>query len=264
MNKYLLLFKTKLQSNIYYRINALIWTIFDLTPFIALIIVWRSVFASRTIVAGLNLSQMVSYYFLVSLVSELITTHEGETIAEEIYQGNIVFYLLKPISYLKRIFIKEIGWHFWLMILFLSLYIPLFFMLKNLITINLSWLNIIFFIIAIALAFFINGLLSYLGGIAGFWFTQTTTIFHLKLIMFWLLGGLAFPLELLPRFLQTINTYLPFAYVFSFPVAIITKNLSWQDLVFKFFMQIFWIILLFFIYKKLWRKGLKRYESFGN
>ena len=57
-----------IQSTLGYRINFLVRTIFNLIPLLAIIIMWRAIYAGKDNVAGYSLAEMVSYYVLVTVV----------------------------------------------------------------------------------------------------------------------------------------------------------------------------------------------------
>lgn len=265
MKKLLTFFKTYLQNNLYYRSAAIVWVIVDTAPIVVLILLWKAIYQTNNLVAGLNFNQMVSYYLLITFVYQLVYTAGGRnTVTDEIYTGSLSFFLLKPYNYLKRIFIEEISWR----VFQTSLFLPLFFILTLVLskTISLSFNFSLWpvFSISIIFSFFISGFLDYICGLAGFWLIQTVTLFHLKDVFYWVLGGLAFPQDLFPPLVQKLNLGLPFYYVFAFPIEIITKQFTGFQLLQRFFIQISWFIILFLIYKFLWKKGTKRYEAWGN
>lgn len=106
--KYLVLFKNYLQTYIYYRANAFIWALVDSVHFVVIIFVWSAIFTNQSQVAGLNFPQIINYYLIALIIRELIYTGSGRnTIAEEIYNGQLSSHLLKPYNYLLRSFGKK-------------------------------------------------------------------------------------------------------------------------------------------------------------
>lgn len=265
MKKYFTLFKTYLQKYIYYRANAFIWAIFDISHFVILIIVWGAIYRTNTTVAGINYSQMVSYYLILSIIRELVYAAGGRNmIAEEIYHGQLNIYLIKPISYLKRVFIEEISWRLIQTALFFIPFTVLFLLVNKHVGITTTAVLSPLSIIALVFAFIISAFIDYLCALAGFWITQTSTLFHLKEIAFGLLGGLAFPTKLLPGVIQNINFGLPFYYIFSFPIEVINQQLTINQIAWRLIVQIIWIGLLMKFYQFIWRKGTKEYNAWGN
>src|SRR5947207_7597052 len=93
-----------IQNNLTYRFNFLARTLFGLIPLIAVLYVWRAIYAGKgpdSSVGTYTLAQMISYYLLVTVVDALTAVNEDDwQIAADIKDGNISQFLLKPINYL--------------------------------------------------------------------------------------------------------------------------------------------------------------------
>jgi len=104
VKKYWHVFNIGIQNNFTYRFNFLARTLFGLIPLIAVIYVWRTIFAGKgpdSVVGTYSLAQMISYYLLVTIVDALTGVNEDDwQIAADIKDGNISQFLLKPIDYL--------------------------------------------------------------------------------------------------------------------------------------------------------------------
>ncbi len=254
-----------LQTFFYYRPQVFLWSVIDMAPLVVLIIVWQAVFQNQDKVAGLSFEQMFSWYVLLSLVRQFLTTGSGKNvITQEIYTGQLSFHLLKPFSYLKRIFTEEVSWRSLQTLLFLPLFFLFLKIFNQSLSLNLSFFKLIALMLIFTFSFLISAFLDYLCGVAAFWLVQTTTLFHLRDIFYWLLGGLAFPPSLLPLWLQKINLGLPFYYVFAFPLQVLTQEVTFFDLGIRVLIQGGWAFILFFLYKLLWKKGLFSYAAWGN
>lgn len=265
MNKYFILLKTCLQKYFYFRSNAFIWIIHAFVNFGIMVVVWTVIYKDNLSVGGYSYSQMISYYLLITLMKEAIYATQGRTtINDDIYFGSLSSYLIKPFSYLKRVLIEEVSKRFIEFTLFLIPFILLFYVFRNIITYSINFYLWPAFVLSLIFGFLICAFLDYIFALAGFWLTETTALFHFKEISFLLLGGLSFPSGLLPLVIRKLNYFLPFYYVFAFPVEIINNNLPTPEIVINLIRQIIWIILLYFIYKIIWKRGLKIYEAAGN
>src|SRR2546423_11441075 len=104
MKKYWHVINIGIQNNLTYRFNFLARTIFGLIPLIAVLYVWRTIYAGKgpdSNVGTYSLAQMISYYLLVTIVDALTAVNEDDwQIAADIKDGNISQFLLKPIDYL--------------------------------------------------------------------------------------------------------------------------------------------------------------------
>src|SRR3954468_17194196 len=105
MRKYWHVIGIGIQNNLTYRFNFLARSVFGLIPLVAVLYVWRAIYAGKEPgqqnVATYSLAQMVSYYLLVTIVDALPAVNEDDwQIAADIKDGNISQFLLKPIDYL--------------------------------------------------------------------------------------------------------------------------------------------------------------------
>src|SRR5262249_43416096 len=102
VRKYWHVINIGIQNTLVYRVNFLFRSLFGLIPLMAMISLWRAIYAGQgTEVAGYTLAQMVSYYLVVTIVDALTAVNEDDwQIAADIKDGNISQFLLKPIDYL--------------------------------------------------------------------------------------------------------------------------------------------------------------------
>jgi len=71
------------------------------------------------------------------------------------------------------------------------------------------------------------------------------------------------PVALLPDALQVMAKLLPYRYMISFPVEVITGQLDGAELLTGFALQIGWLVVALAIYRFLWRRGVRRYTAIG-
>src|SRR6186713_408065 len=92
------------QNNLTYRFNFLTRTLFGFIPLTAIIMLWKTIYTQpggKATVASYTLSQMISYYLIVTIVDALTAVNEDDwQIAGDIKDGNISQFLLKPVDYL--------------------------------------------------------------------------------------------------------------------------------------------------------------------
>src|SRR2546428_14108797 len=102
MRKYWHVINIGIQNNLTYRVNFLARAVFGLIPLIAILYVWRTIYAGKTAgasVGSYTLAQMISYYFLTTIVAALTPANEDDwQLATDIKDGKISKLLLKPID----------------------------------------------------------------------------------------------------------------------------------------------------------------------
>jgi ABC-2 type transport system permease protein len=81
MRKYWHVINVGIQNNLTYRFNFLARTVFGLIPLIAILYVWKTIYAGNgvgTTIGSYSLAQMVSYYLLITLVDALTAVNEDD------------------------------------------------------------------------------------------------------------------------------------------------------------------------------------------
>src|ERR1051325_7906054 len=79
VKKYLHVLNIGIQNQLVYRVNFLFRACFSLLPLIAMISVWRTMYAGQEHdIGGYTLSQMISYYLVVTLVDMLTAVNEDD------------------------------------------------------------------------------------------------------------------------------------------------------------------------------------------
>lgn len=204
---------------------------------------------------------LINYYITFPIVANLTGAWHGTFLAKDIRTGELNKYLTKPASpfysalsnnitekIVKTIIITP-------MILFGTLfYSPDY-------TSNL--LVILLFILALTLSAAVAFSIDNFIGIAGFWFDQVYSIKNLIVTADLSLGGRLIPIFMFPPLLRQISTFLPFRYLVSFPVEILSNTLSLRQIVTGLTIQITWLLALWFLSVILWRKGNKKYGAYG-
>jgi ABC-2 type transport system permease protein len=112
------------------------------------------------------------------------------------------------------------------------------------------------------LSFYLNLLISFLG----FWSAEVWAPRFIFFILISILAGNFFPLDLLPKKLFSLIILTPFPYLFFLPVKMISSPQTLMDKIdiyFLLFMGSFWLVILFFLARFFWQKGLKSFSFWG-
>jgi len=71
------------------------------------------------------------------------------------------------------------------------------------------------------------------------------------------------PLSFFPGWLVNFLNFLPFKYLYYFPVAIFLGQVSLNEAVFGVAVSFAWLVVLYLSYKIIWFFGLRHYNVFG-
>lgn len=263
MNKYLQVAKNTVEEMVAYRLSFFLYRLRNVMSFLTMYFLWFAILPQNGTFAGYDRQMMLTYIFGTSLVSTFVMTSRSQAIGNEINEGNLSNYLLRPMNYFSFWFARDMGDKlvnalfgvFELGLLFYFLKPPLFLQTDPFILGLLS----IAVVLGIINYFFISvGL-----GMIGFWSRDIWAprfIFYSVLIFF--SGGL-FPLDLLPNAIRTIFQALPFAYLLYFPVKVYLGQIPLQQILIGLVVSFGWTFLLYFLVNRLWKKGLKLYTAYG-
>ena len=95
-----------------------------------------------------------------------------------------------------------------------------------------------------------------------FWTEKASSIERLLFIPTLFLSGLLAPVISFPEHVKSWIYLTPFPYLIDFPANILSGNNT--NIISGFFMQIFWISVLFPIFKRTWSLGTKKYTAMGS
>ncbi len=262
MRKYLTIFSIAWQRAIAYRGVSVIFTIFFLINGLLNFAIWVVAFKSAPDRLAGMFPQLLVYFTILIFVHQLIQSYEAGVIANDhIKLGNLSMYLLKPVSYLRLMFLIGLPWRIVQFFLSVPLAIVLFVAFRQYITVEyeilmfgtlvLPWALLLSFIIQLFFAQF------------AFWFDDATGFLNLAELLTLLFSGAGIPLFLFPPILKQLGSWLPFQYAMYFPVATLSGLINPADYWRNFGILLIWIAGLGFVVNALWRRGLKRFTGEG-
>jgi ABC-2 type transport system permease protein len=265
LNKYRHAFLVGLQSNLVYRWNFAVRGFFSLFHLAVVFILWGAAYAGTPLIGGFALGQTITY-FVVLIVIQFFSGafNEDYQISEEIRNGLINQFLLKPINYFVYRFSIYLAARLVSGALVLIPLVIAFPILKDYLTFPHDAWRLAVGLPAVALAGLIQFSIAYCFGMLTFWFLEIQGFVILSMAVESVLGGQMFPLDLLPARALNVAHYLPFYYQMYFPAAIFTGRINdpWFAL-HGLLIQSCWVVALLSLNTFLWRRGLRRHTAVG-
>jgi len=262
MKKYLEVFRITLGQYFAYRLNFLLWRFRTVLGLFIIYFLWQSVFEGRENLFGYSKEQMLTYVLLSSLISNFVLGTRTVDVAGEILSGDIINYILKPISffkyYLARDFIDKLLNIFFAAIeilLIIVLFKPPVFLQNN---VSVYIPLIIFILLGALTSFFISLSLSFIG----FWSNEIWAPRFIYFILIFFLSGTYFPLDILPKSIYYFLLLTPFPYFYYLPTKIYLQGTN-HNLFVQILISLIWVYSSYNLVKLLWQKGLKSYSFFG-
>ena len=265
LRKYAYVVLLGVQNSLVYRTNFLCRAVFNLIPLAAVIALWRAIYAgSNDVVGGYTVSQMVSYYLLVTIIDSLTSvTDDDWQIAADIKDGAVAQLLVRPINYIGyRLCLFASGRMVFTIaaalpvLVFLALQSQYFVAPPDLMTASC-------FVISLALSALIQFFISFTLASLAFWVLEISSFVFVLLALQRLLGGQMFPLDILPLSLQRIFVFTPFPYEAFFPASIYLGRMSHGAAIGGLLVQSGWVVLTWGVARLCWLRGIRRYAAVG-
>ena len=263
--KYRAAFNVGLQSNLVYRWNFAVRGMFSLFHLVVVFTLWGAAFSGQGDIGGFDLKQTLTYFVILLPLNFLISAmSEDYQISEEIRNGMINQFLLKPINYYAyrfSVFVAARLVSGALAIVPLLLVLPF---LWSSLAVPPDWpQRLAVAVPAMMMSAIIQFTIAYCFGLLTFWFLEIQSFVILSMAVEVLLGGQMFPLDLMPTWLYQLSQYLPYYYMMYFPAAILTGRLPLADVGAGLALQAMWVVILLVIGQALWARGLKKHTAVG-
>jgi ABC-2 type transport system permease protein len=139
--------------------------------------------------------------------------------------------------------------------------VAVFFLLRNYLVVPSDVAVYLFFAVSAIISYALYFLVYYIVGLISFWTGDSYGFFFAAFVVINFMQGGLLPLDLLPKWFAVIGNFLPFKYLFFVPVGVVTGRLVF-DYIF-ILVPILWCVVLYFVSRLLYKKGLKKYEGYG-
>lgn len=261
--KYLHIFLLNVVKVTEHRVRSFIWFLFGLVNPLIVLLFWRGAYSVGQIKTS-TMTELTSYYFFLVIAMVLLISHIELDVGEyDIKRGNLTKYLLRPFSYYWAKFFEEIPYRF-LQALYGAIAIVILILLfGRFFSISLTPTLFITSLVISTLGFFLSFTFKMITGIIAFWVTDISGIMDTVPVVIAIFGSTLLPLYMMPSWLKDIAYALPFSYMLYFPIRSFQGKLTIANSFQVIFFQSLWLLVLVALYKFLWRRGVRKYTSFG-
>ncbi|MFI5957616.1 ABC transporter permease [Cryptosporangium sp. NPDC051539] len=213
-------------------------------------------------VGGWTIHTLAAYFIVWTLVRNMTTATTPHDFEERIRDGTFTGALLRPIHPIHRDLAEYAGWKLVMVVLWVPVAVGLALIFRP--ALSVTPLEAVVFVVAIWAAYLLRSLYLWLLGLTSFWTTRAGAAFDLILAVELLLSGRLVPMSLLPGWAQRVADFLPFKWVFGFPIESVVSNLSATDLLHGLAMQLVWIGVGATGVLGVWRLAVRRHTAVGN
>jgi ABC-2 type transport system permease protein len=259
---YIQQFKTTLAVMFAYRASLFIWMLGMILEPLVYLIVWLIVSTSNNgSIGDYTTNQFAAYYILLMLINQVTYTWIMFEYEYRIREGNLSFALLKPVHPIHSDIADNISSKLITLPFIILVAGGLILIFHPVITLY-PW-SVALFIPALLLAFAVRFLLEWTLALSAFWTTRVSAVNQTYFVVLLFLSGQFAPLTLLPLPIQVLANVLPFKWLISFPIDLISGRLSVNQALIGLGVQIVWLFASYILLRIVWRAGVKIYAAVG-
>lgn len=256
MKKYIQAAIVEMKLIFKYRVSIIFNSTMLVIPLLGFVFLFKRIYGDNGMIGSYTLSGIFTYYFWSLLVYTIIPYYAWSDLTDAIKSGSLTYFLSRPYNFLLHYYSQIVGATILWIILNFSVVLPfMFFFHKIFYFPNLKdiFIGIIFFV----LSFHIGILLGFILQLSSFFVGEPYGYMEIYGWVVAFLGGSIIPIDLLPKFFN----HLPFRFLFYLPAKAFTGGLKNINLL--LFEGIIYIFVFYLIVLFMWRKGLKKYTTFG-
>ncbi len=267
MNVYMQSFILGFQKTMRYKANFFISMIKFAFPLCIQYFMWSSVYSfqgkNNVEIFGYTYYKMLAYAIFACITSQLIVSSFIWEVNEDIKQGRLSKYLVKPIDYITYQGSCFMGEKIVAFILSIILTVSVSILINIFSSDNILIQHIFLYYLILLFSAILNFLLYFTICSACFYMKDSTGAIFIVTVIGNIVSGAIFPLDIFSENIKNILKILPFSYVNYFPVSVICGRLGNAEIISGISMQIFWIVITFLSCRIVWRIGLKKYVAIG-
>jgi len=243
-----------------YRAEFLVWILTTTLPLVMLGL-WTSV-AQHDDFKGYSSAAFVAYYLANLIVRNLTGSWIAWQLSEEIRTGAMSMRLLRPLhpyvafaaSHLAAVPFRTVVAMPIAVVMLVS---------SGASALTTEPLQLALILPSLVLAWVITFNVMFMIGSLGFFVTKTMALLNLYFGLFSLLSGYLLPIPLLPGQIRWFAEWMPFRYMLSAPIELMTVKLAAAEAWWILLAQSGWAVATLVLALVVWNRGVKRFEAVG-
>ncbi len=266
LKKYMYSLGLGVKETMAYRADFWLGLVSAAFPITIQFFMWQALFkgAGTGELFGRDYGQMLAYSVSAAILWRLLRTGFEYDINEDIKNGGLSKYVIRPVGYLPYRLCCFVGQKLGVLLGGLSLMalalagVGLYFHASP---VNLY--GVLMFLPTLLGALILNFLIFFCVGMWAFWLSEIGFLFEAVRIVIVVLSGGIFPLEIFGDTVCGLLKFLPFAYAVGFPVDVLVGTVHGPAVITGLLSQMIWIGLMLVISGYLWNLGSKKFLAAG-
>jgi len=231
-----------------------------MVPSLLYLFVWVAV-AGQGQVQGFTRDDFIVYYLCLIMLNQFTYPVCNWTVGDSIRMGRLSDWLLRPLPVMFEAIASDIAMKMVCTPFAVAVTVVLAFFLRP--AVHFSPQSVLFFLPAFLLSQLLRFLMAYTLALLALWNSRADALLDLNDSLVFLLAGQVAPIALLPGALRALAAVLPYRYMLGFPIELLIGRLSTTEIWQGFAWQCAWVIGVVFLYKVVWKHGLRHYTSVG-
>jgi len=236
-----------------------------LVPLLASWYLWDAIFraGNQLTFGGFSFEWMVFYYLLVPLVKGISVGNDDLVMSQDIYTGGLTKYILYPVDFFAVHYVTKLADLTFGVFKFLggiALYAWIIGLPEGF---HISFTTICTFLLFCFLTSIMHFLMVAIIEMAAFWIDIIWNLHVMLRFIMSFLGGAMLPLSLLPEWGRQITEWLPFQYIYWYPINILLGRIEGQAIINGMLGTLVWISIFALIARWVWNRGKYQYTGVG-
>jgi ABC-2 type transport system permease protein len=220
--------------------------------------------SGRATLGGYTPRGMVLYYVFVILMAKIVQSNEMEMgVAQDIYEGYLNRYLIYPVPYFGMKYAEQAGWLAPQIIQLCIFGVLGPFVIGVPEEIRITPTSVVMSFVSLVLANLLHYFIIFPIHAVAFWADNVWSLVVAERIAIGFLGGLLFPLNLLPGWASDLLSWLPFPYLFSVPARVLMGDVNTADWLAGLAIAAAWCFVMAGVGRLVWRRGDLQYTGVG-
>ena len=247
-----------------YRSHSMVSIFVGPVYFIVQYFIWTAVYGGAGSLHGIELSQMIRYFSANALIGYLVMDFADWNLDMLIRTGKFLTFALRPLNHRFFAFSQKVGHR---LLGFIIEFVPCFLIFTLLFKIDMRPAFLGWTIVSIMLAYLMNFYVNYCIGMASFWIVQTRGIRDVYSLVGSIFSGMLIPLVFFPKWLQTIQFFLPFQYTSYVPAMVFLGQYTLGDITLSIpaivGIQAVAVFVVFLISELMYNAAMKEFTAVG-
>ncbi len=254
------LLRVGVAETVAYRAEFLVWILTTTLPLVMLGL-WTKV-AEEEPFAGYTAAGFTAYYLSNLIVRNLTGSWVAWQVSEEIRLGSMSMRLLRPLHPMIAFAMSHLAAVPFRSVVALPVAIILL-VSSGASALTTEPLQLALLVPSLVLAWLITFTTMFMLGCFAFFMTKSMSLMNLYFLLFSLLSGYLLPIPLLPWWIREPAEVLPFRFMLSAPIELMTRALSSMELVSLLAGQLAWAVAMLVFALWTFRAGIRRFEAVG-